>query len=54
VGRSEVERRRSRREFNFKIDLQEVGLEGMDWIDQFNDWDRWRAAVNKQVNRLVS
>jgi hypothetical protein len=25
---------------NIKIDLQEVGCEGMDWIDLAQDWDR--------------
>ena len=36
VGRPEGKRRRRRREFSFKMDLQEVGLGGMDWIDLFN------------------
>ena len=28
------------------MDLQEVGCEGMDWIDVAQDRDRWLALVN--------
>jgi hypothetical protein len=30
---------------NIKIDLQEVGCEGMDWIDVAQDRFRWRGLV---------
>jgi len=29
-----------------KMDLQEVGWRGKNWIDQLQDRDRWRALVN--------
>jgi hypothetical protein len=29
-----------------KMDLQEMGWKGMDWIDLAQDRDRWRALVN--------
>jgi hypothetical protein len=35
------------------MDLQEVGWEGMDWIDMAQDRDRWRALVNTVMNLRV-
>jgi hypothetical protein len=31
---------------NIKIDLREIGLDGMDWIDLAQDRDQWKALVN--------
>jgi len=44
---------RHKLEDNIKMDLQEVGFEGMDWIDVIEDTDRWRAPVNVVMNLLV-
>ena len=43
-------RPRRRWEDNIKMDLQEVGCGGMDWIDVAQDRDRWRALVNAVMN----
>ena len=33
--------------------LQEVGCEGMEWIDQVQDRDGWQALVNEVMNLRV-
>jgi hypothetical protein len=35
------------------MDLQDVGWEGMDWIDLDQDRDRWWAFVNELMNLWV-
>jgi hypothetical protein len=44
---------RRRWEDNIKIDLQEVGSGGMDWIDMAQGRDRWRALVNALIKFRV-
>ena len=50
VGKPESKRPlgrpRCRWEDNIKMDLQEVGCGGMDWIELAQDRDRWQALVN--------
>jgi hypothetical protein len=56
VGKPEGRRplgRPSRWEDNIKMDLREVGWEGMDWIDLAQDRDRWQALVNEVMNFRV-
>jgi hypothetical protein len=53
-GKRLIGRPRHRWEDNIKRDLQEVGCEGMDWIELAQDRDRWRALVNTVMNLRVS
>jgi hypothetical protein len=45
-GKRPLGRPRHRWEENVKVDLQEVGCGGMDWIELVKDKDRWQAFVN--------
>jgi hypothetical protein len=52
VGRP-LGRPRHRWEDNIKMDLQEVGWGGMDWIDMAQDRERWRALVSVVMNLRI-
>ena len=53
MGKRLLGRPRCRWEGNIKMDLQEVGCEGMNWINVAQDRDRWRAVVNAVMNHWV-
>ena len=40
-------------EDNIKVDLQEVGCEGVDWIDVVQGRYRWWALVNAVMNLQI-
>jgi hypothetical protein len=42
-----------RQEDNIKMDIQEVGWDGMEWTDLARDVDRWRALVNRVMKLRV-
>jgi len=52
-GKRPLGRPRHRWEDNIKMDLQEVGCGGMDWIELAQDRDRWRALVNAVMDLRV-
>jgi hypothetical protein len=57
VGKSEgkrpLGRPRGRWVDNIKMDLREIGWDGIDWIDLAQDRDQWRALVNTVMNLRV-
>jgi len=52
-GKRPLGRPRRKWEDNIKIDLQEVGCGGMDWIDLAQNRDRLRALVTAVMNLRV-
>jgi hypothetical protein len=38
---------------NIKMDLREIGWDGVDWIDMAHDRDQWMALVNTVLNLRV-
>jgi hypothetical protein len=52
-GKRSLGRPKRRWEGSIKMNLQEVGYGGMDWIDLAQDRDRWRVLVNVVMNPRV-
>jgi hypothetical protein len=38
---------------NIKIDLREIGWDGVDWVDLAQGREQWRALVNTMMSLLV-
>jgi hypothetical protein len=52
-GKRLLGRPRCRRVDNIKMDLREIGWDGVDWIDMAQDKDQWRTLVNTVLNLRV-
>ena len=52
-GKRSLGRPRRRWKDNIKMDLQEVGCRGIDWMDLAQDRDRWRALVKAVMSLRV-
>jgi hypothetical protein len=52
-GKRQLGRPRRRWVDNIKMDLREIGWDGMDFIDLAEDRDQWRAHVNTVINLRV-
>jgi hypothetical protein len=52
-GKRPLGRPRRRWEDNVRMDLREIGLGGMGWIDLAQDRDQCRALVNTVMNLRV-
>jgi hypothetical protein len=48
--------RRPRRRWvdNIKMDLRQIGWDGVDWIELAQDRDQWSVLVNTVMNLRVS
>jgi hypothetical protein len=52
-GKRPLGRPRRRWVDNIKMDLSEIGWDGMDWIDLAEDMGQWRALVNTVMKLRV-
>jgi hypothetical protein len=52
-GKRQLGRSRSRCVNNIKMDLREIGWDGMDWNDLAQNRNQWRALVNTIMNIRV-
>jgi hypothetical protein len=52
-GKRTLGRPKRKWEDNIRMDFQEVGCGGMDWIGLAENRDKWRALVNAVINFRV-
>jgi hypothetical protein len=52
-GKRPLGRPRRRWVDSIKIDVREIGWNGMDWMELAQDRDHWRALVNTVMNLRV-
>ena len=46
TGKRNIRRPRSTREDNIRMDLKEIGINTMNWLDSAQDKDYWGTLVN--------
>jgi hypothetical protein len=52
-GKKPLGRPRRRWVDNIRMDLREIGWDGVEWIELAQDRDQWRALVNTVMNLRV-
>jgi hypothetical protein len=52
-GKRPLRRSRHRWEDNIKMDLQEVGCGGVEWIEVTQGRDRWRGCSNEPSGSII-
>jgi hypothetical protein len=52
-GKRLIGRLRHRWENNIKMDVREIGWDGMDWFDLAQEGGKWRALVKTVMNLRV-
>jgi len=52
-GKRPLGRSRHRWEDNIRMDLREIGWEGVNWIHVVQDRDQWQALANMAMNLCV-
>jgi hypothetical protein len=52
-GKRPLGRPRRRWVDSIRMDLGEIGWDGVDWVDQAQDRDQWRALMNTVMNLRV-
>jgi hypothetical protein len=52
-GKRPLGRQKRRWDDNSKMDLREIGFDGMYWIDLAQDRDQWRALLKTVMNLRV-
>ena len=54
IGKRTLGRPRRRWEDNIRMDLKEIGINMMNWLDSAQDRDYWRALANAALNLRFS
>ena len=53
IGKRPLGRPMRRWEDNIRMDLEEIGINGGNWVDSAQDRNYWRALVNAALNLRV-